>query len=108
MSVAAAGRAQRFVHDFLDGTNAASALRAAAEATIDLACGTCVSAIGMDRAAYIVVAQNVAGTNNHETEQVPIWLLKSMSLNTTDIENPSQKQKQNRRFEAIPNCAGRV
>jgi hypothetical protein len=104
MGVSAAGRAQRLVHDLLDGANAATALRAATEAAIDLAGAPRVSAIGMDRAAHIVVTQDVAGTNYHETEQFPYLASEARGLSATDIEYRSQKQKQKRGFEAIPNC----
>ena len=73
MAVRAAGTAglgagtKRFVDDGLDGARAAAAFGAAAEATVNL--------LGIPRQVRgcthgtpdIVVAQNVAGTDNHET-----------------------------------------
>jgi hypothetical protein len=58
--------AQSLVDDGLDGTRAAAAFGTAAEATVDLLGipGKVFRAI--DRTADIVVAQDVAGTNNHE------------------------------------------
>ena len=53
-----------FVHDLLDGQRAAAALRAAAEATIDLT-GRARRARDAHRVSHIMVAEDVAGTNDH-------------------------------------------
>jgi hypothetical protein len=61
--------AERFVDDGLDGARAPAAFGAAAEATVNLfriARQVRGSAYGIPD---IVVAQNVAGTDNHETER---------------------------------------
>jgi hypothetical protein len=57
---------ERLVNDGLDGARASAAFGAATEATIDLlgVAGKLLS--GTDRVADIVVAKDVAGTNNHE------------------------------------------
>ena len=59
--------AKRFVDDGLDSTRASAALGAAAEATVNLLCisrqvRSCTYGI-----SDIVVAQDVAGTDDHET-----------------------------------------
>ena len=64
--------AKRFIDDGLDGTGASAAFGAAAEATIDL--------LGISRQVRscthsitdIVVAQDVAGTDDHETGRA-LW-----------------------------------
>jgi hypothetical protein len=62
--------AERLVNDALDGTRAATALRAASETAVDLLGipGEVFRAI--DRTADIVVGQDVAGTNNHKTTRL--------------------------------------
>src|SRR5271167_2963478 len=74
--------AQGIVDDGFDGARAAAAFGAAAEATVNLLGipGKVFRAI--DRAADIVVGQDVAGTNNHENggsfgDAVPHEILKS-------------------------------
>jgi hypothetical protein len=64
---AAAGRAagEGFVHDLADGAQAAAALGAAAEAAVDLRGGTRRRRI--HGGTHLMVAQDVAGTDNHET-----------------------------------------
>ena len=58
--------AQGFVNDGLDGARASAAFDAAAEAAIDLL-GIARNVFrGIDRLADIAVAEDVAGTNNHE------------------------------------------
>lgn len=59
-----AAGAERLVHDLLDGTGTAAALRAAAEASIDLTrrARRLRAAAG---SAHILVGQYVAGTNDH-------------------------------------------
>jgi hypothetical protein len=66
---AASGRGiQRLVHDLADGAGAAAALGAAAEAAIDLP-GRTRRRLRRDGGADIVVAQNVAGADDHEWVQ---------------------------------------
>src|SRR5690242_14633504 len=57
--------AERLVHDALDGPRAPPALRAAAEAAVDLAGRARREVRSGERAAHLVVAQYVAGTNDH-------------------------------------------
>ena len=61
--------AERFVDNGLDGTRASAAFGAAAEATVNLFCisrqvRSCTHGI-----SDIVVAQDVAGTDDHETSR---------------------------------------
>ena len=58
--------AEGFVDDGLDGARAAAAFGAAAEATIDLLGIAGKVHRSVDGAANILVADDVAGTNNHE------------------------------------------
>src|SRR5215470_14859120 len=67
---AAAGRRDRVVHDAADGARATAALGAAAEAAIDLP-GRARRLLGADRRAHVVVAQHVAGTDDHGGLAVP-------------------------------------
>ena len=55
---------QRFVDDGLDGARATAAFGAAAEASIDLF--GIARHTGMDGIADIMVAEDVAGTDDHE------------------------------------------
>ena len=58
--------AQSLVNDGLDGARAAAALGAATEASIELL-GIAGKVFGAtDRAADVVVGEDVTGTNNHE------------------------------------------
>jgi hypothetical protein len=58
--------AERLIDDGLDGARASAALGAAAEASIDLL-GIAGKVLGgADGAANIVVAEDVAGTNDHK------------------------------------------
>jgi len=56
---------ERFVDDLADCAGAAAALGAAAEAAIDMAGGPtrCITC----SASYLMVAQNIAGANDHRT-----------------------------------------
>ena len=56
---------QRLVHDLADGAGAAATLSAAAQAAIDLP-GRARRRLRRDGGADIVVAQNVAGADDHE------------------------------------------
>jgi hypothetical protein len=58
--------AKRLVDDGLDGARATPALGAAAEAPIDLLGIAGKVFCGIDGATDIVVADDIAGTNNHE------------------------------------------
>ena len=62
--------AQSLVDDGLDGARAAAAFGAAAEATVDLLGIPGKVFRTIDRAADIVVGQDVAGTNNHENDEL--------------------------------------
>ena len=61
---------KRFIHDPSDGARAPSTLGAAAEAAIDMARGPTRRGIG--RGSHLVVAQYVAGTNNHQAPYLGI------------------------------------
>jgi hypothetical protein len=60
---------ERLVNDGLDGTRASAAFGAATEAAIDLLGIARELLSGTDGVADIVVAEDVAGTNNHENAQ---------------------------------------
>jgi hypothetical protein len=62
---------ERLVNDGLDGARASAAFGAATETTIDLLGVAGKLLCGTDRVADIVVAENVAGTNNHENARGP-------------------------------------
>src|SRR5262245_62047699 len=78
---AAAGRRDRVVHDAADGARAAAALGAAAEAAIDLAGGG-RRLLGADRRAHVVVAQHVAGTDDHGRSAFPGGLVRYATIDT--------------------------
>lgn len=91
--------AQGLIDDGLDGTRAAAAFGATAEATIDL--------LGIpgevvfrttDRTADIMVGQDVARTNNHETAWLFHWRGRLI-----DIQADDRLQKEKPCFRAIPN-----
>jgi hypothetical protein len=64
---------QRFIHDFLDGACTAAALRAATEAAIHLPGGT---RHFLDHGiTYVVVSQDVTGTNDHGLIGKPVRTL---------------------------------
>jgi len=65
------GAVKCFINDLADGAGAAAALGAAAEASIDMACRA--AGRGAGGISYFVVAQNVAGTDNHQT---PCWSIR--------------------------------
>lgn len=59
------------IDDRLDGAGAAAAFGATAEAIIDLL-GTALRVVGrVDGVAHIVVAKDIAGTDDHETRKRP-------------------------------------
>jgi hypothetical protein len=84
--------AQRLVDDLLDGTGAAAAFGTAAEAAIDLSRGTRQGVRRRYHRADIVIAQDVAGTNNHETSQP------ARVAAVTDIEDAGGMQKEKPAF----------
>ena len=91
--------AQGLVDNGFEGAGAAAAFGAAAQAAVDLLgiAGKVFRAI--DRVANIVVSQDVAGTNNHETTELfneTPWLI--------DIQDTGGMQKEKPLFQAIPNC----
>ncbi len=59
--------AESLVHDPLDGAGTASALGAAAEATINLASGARLGARHRHGGADILVGEHVAGADDHGT-----------------------------------------
>jgi hypothetical protein len=66
---------QRLVDDLLDGAGAPAAFGTAAEAAIDLPGGAGKRIRSRNCGADVVVAQDVAGTNNHENKASPrlVW-----------------------------------
>src|SRR5437868_1187763 len=62
---AAATAGKAFVHDAADSARAPPALRAAAEAAIDLVGRGRAGLGGIDGGPHVAIAENVAGTNDH-------------------------------------------
>ena len=62
-----AGAGERLVHDLADGKGATTTLGAAAEAAIDFGGG--VRRRHLHDRSYIVVAQDVAGTDDHRSQK---------------------------------------
>jgi hypothetical protein len=89
---------KRFVNDGLDGAGAAAAFGAAAEAAIDLLRMARQVTGCADGIADIMVAEDVAGTDDHEVGG-PIGDASVLS----DIEAPHRMQKEKQQFQAIPN-----
>jgi hypothetical protein len=70
----AGSASQRFIHDAADGTGASTALRAAAEAAIDLIGGRRTGRSAVESRTHIAIAEDVAGTNDHcRTNSRPGW-----------------------------------
>jgi hypothetical protein len=91
-------RTQRFIHDLPDGPGAATALGAAAEAAIDLPRRARQVAGVSHSIADVVVANDVAGTNDHGLRSAgPVK--RSLSIKCLC----RRMQRQNRYFQAIPN-----
>jgi hypothetical protein len=90
--------AKRFVDDGLDGACTATTFGAAAEAAIDLLRMARQIAGSADSIADIVVAEDVARTDDHEVGR-PIGDASDLS----DIEAPHRMQKEKPQFQAIPN-----
>src|SRR6266403_355492 len=70
LAAGAAGAGDRLVHDLADGARTTPALRAAAEAAIDLA-GRARRLLGTERRAHVLVGQHVAGADDHGKGGVP-------------------------------------
>jgi hypothetical protein len=71
--------AQRLVDDGLDGAGTSATFGAAAEAAVDLLGIARKSIRGADGAADILVAKDVAGTDNHKTRQ-PIGIAEPIDI----------------------------
>jgi hypothetical protein len=67
---------ERFVHDLADGAGTPPALRAATEAAIHLPARDRPVLCRIDGGADIVVAEHVAGTDDHGRGKSPGWLVK--------------------------------
>src|SRR4030088_2027236 len=91
-------RAERFVDDGLDSACAAATFGAATEAAVDLLRMARQVAGCADGIADIMVAEDVAGTDDHEVGG-PIGDASVLS----DIEAPHRMQKEKPQFQAIPN-----
>lgn len=104
MVVLAAGTAglgagpQGLVDDGLDRAGAAAALGIAAETAIDLLGISRQGPAGIHGVTDIVVAEDVTGTDNHQTKAGP-----SVMLDIMDIVGSGGMQREKRLFEAIPN-----
>jgi hypothetical protein len=73
-SLCARCASQRFIHDAADSAGAAAALRAAAEAAIDLIGGRRAGRSVVESGPHIAIAEDVAGTNDHcGTNSRPGW-----------------------------------
>ena len=74
-------RAQRLIHDLLDGASAPAALCTATQTSINLPRRSRRHLRNAHRAAHVVVAQDVAGTNDHGRERlagrVGHWIFKT-------------------------------
>ena len=91
-------RSPRLVDDRLDGPCAASAFGTAAKAAIELL-GIARELVGRaDSIADVVIADDVAGTHNHRTDQT------FEDRDPRDSQAQVGSQKKNTSFEAIPNC----
>ncbi len=90
--------AERFVDDGLDRARAAATFGATAEASVDLLRIARQITGGGDGIANIMVAEDVAGTDDHEVGG-PIGDASVLS----DIEAPHRMQKEKPQFQAIPN-----
>jgi hypothetical protein len=66
-----AGGNERLVHDPPDGTGAPAALGAASQATIDVAGRSQRRCGSREGAAYVVVGEHVAGTDDHSRKARP-------------------------------------
>ena len=60
-----AGAAERIRHDGADGSRAAAAIRAAAEALVDLSRGARTIRAGAETRLHVTIGEQVAGANDH-------------------------------------------
>jgi hypothetical protein len=89
------------VDDGLDGARAAAAFGAAAETTVNLLGIAQRVVSGADGVADIVVAKNVAGTDDHETCKRP------SVMRPIDMGGRHALQREKPVFEVIPNWPGK-
>lgn len=92
--------AQRLGHDLFDGAGAAAALRATAQAPIHLPRRARKIGPGGDvghDSPNIMVAKDVTGTDDHETQRLRMALV-------IDMKVLSGMQKEKHLFLRIPNC----
>jgi hypothetical protein len=87
--------AQSLVDNRLDCARTATAFRAATKAAIDLLRAARQFVRGFHRVANIVIADDVAGTNNHEKPANRLW-------SGIDSHQQLRAQRENTAFEAIP------
>ena len=71
---AGAGDRDRLIHDAADGAGASAALRAAAEATIDLT-GGARRLRAADRRTDVAVTEHVAGADDHGRSASPAGII---------------------------------
>jgi hypothetical protein len=91
-------RTQRLIDDRLDGARAPAAFGAATEAAIELLGAARKIVRSVHGFTDIVVAEDVAGTNNHEKTR------RALCCGAIDIEIETRRQKKKLVFEGIPNC----
>jgi hypothetical protein len=91
--------AERLIDEAFNGASASAAFGAAAEAAVDLLWIARKVLRGVDGVTNIVVAEDVAGTNNHENEKA-LWVCGAI-----DIQDRGERQKEKPCFQAIPNWA---
>src|SRR6185437_5110351 len=87
----AAGIIEGFVHDLADGAQAAAALRAAAEAAVDLRGGT--RRRRSHGGAHLMVAQHVAGTDDHRLVRNPRRRQSRRTIFRYRLHSAESKQK---------------
>ena len=63
----------RLIHDLADGAGATAALGAATEATVDLS-GRAGTRLRLAGGADVLIAQNVAGADDHRDFSFPTWV----------------------------------
>lgn len=89
-------RAQRVVDDGLDRTGTPATLCAAPETAVELLGAAWQFLRRFHRLTDVVVAEDVAGADNHEPANLP-------RCSIIDSDPRRAVQRQNRSFEAIPN-----
>src|SRR4051794_5168573 len=97
----AAGAGDRLVHDLADGARATPALRAAAEAAVDFTGRTRRGR--SDGMAHLVVAEHVAGTDDHEAKDPSARLLLQLILNE-QLRSSLRQVKEFQQFEIVLSC----